>query len=226
MLNQHSVMDCIAHVASCSLLILKGSLILSPSCLVCCKLLLTCTMGHTARSSRKNVNTKKKSSEQQVFSSMCFDPAKFNKMCDDVNARNVKLLPCSALNSSTEEFSMKTFELINSLKVDKLTHPSSSVNKSQWIDAFLQTIKRKRVVASIKPYLQKQKENMFDEMNPTISQVERESVQYAIEVLESFNIFKQTSNLSIAKATAKKLLNKCYSIDPLILILQSNFHLD
>ncbi len=88
---------------------------------------------------QKNVDTNKKSSEQQVFSSMCFDPAKFNKIGDDVNARNVKFLPCSALNSSTEEFSMKTLELINSLKVDKLTNPSLPGTKSQCIDVFLLT---------------------------------------------------------------------------------------
>ena len=72
---------------------------------------------------QKNKDTNKKSPEQQVFSSMCFDPDKLKKLGDDANARNVKFLPCSALNSSTEEFSMKTLELINSLKVDKLTHP-------------------------------------------------------------------------------------------------------
>ncbi len=136
---------------------------------------------------------------------MCFDPAKFKKMCDDVNARDVEFVPCSALNSSTEEFSMKTSELINSLKVDKLTIPSFTRTKSQWIDAFFQSINRKRVITSIKTYLQTQKENLFDEMNPTISQLERESVQYAMEVLQSFNIdFKRTSKLSIAKTMAKK----------------------
>ncbi len=46
---------------------------------------------------------------------------------------------------------------------------------------------------------------MFDEINPIISQLECESVQNAIEMLESFNIgFKQTSKLSIAKAMANK----------------------
>ncbi len=56
-------------------------------------------------------------------------------------------------------------------------------------------------------------------MNPTISQLEHESVQYAMEVLESFNIdFKQTSKLSIAKAMANKtleqvLLNRSINFD-------------
>ncbi len=118
---------------------------------------------------KENVDTKKKSSEQQVFSSMCFDPAKFKKMCDDVNARKGGFVPCSALNSSTEEFSMKTLELINSLKVDKLTHPSSSGTKSKWIDAIFQSINRKRVVTSIRTYLQTKKENLFDEIYSTIS---------------------------------------------------------
>ncbi len=157
----------------------------------------------------KNKDAKKKSSDKQVFSSMCFDPAKFNKMADDVNARNIEFLPCDALNSSKEEFSMKTLELINSLKVDKLTYPSSSTIKSQWIDAFFESINRKQVVASIKTYLQTQKENMFDEINPIISQLERESVQYAIEVLESFQIdFKRISKLSVAKAMVKKTLQQ------------------
>ncbi len=71
-------------------------------------------------------------------------------MYDDVNARDVKFLPCSALISSTKELSMKTLELINSLKVDKLTHPSLSGTKSQWIDAFFRSINRKRVVTTIK----------------------------------------------------------------------------
>ncbi len=109
-------------------------------------------------------------------------------MSDDVNARNVEFLPCDALNSTTEEFSDKTLELINSLTLDKLTYPSSSTIKSQWIDAFFESVNRKQVVTSIKTFLQTQKENMFDEMNPTISQLERETVQYAIKVLESFNI--------------------------------------
>ena len=152
----------------------------------------------------KNNDTNKKSSEQQVFSSMCFDPAKFNKMADDVDARDVEFLPCDALNSTTEEFSEKTLELINSLKLDKLTYPSSSTIKIQWIDAFFESINRKQVVTSIQTYLQTRKENMFNEMNPTISQLERESVQHAIKVLESFNIdFKQTSKLSVAKAIVR-----------------------
>ncbi len=85
----------------------------------------------------------------------------------------------------------------------------SSTSKSQWIDAFFQSINRKRVVTSIKTYLQTQKENLFEEMNPTISQLESESVQYAMEVLESFNIdFKRRSKLSIAKAMAKTTLKQ------------------
>ena len=157
----------------------------------------------------KNKDTNQKSSDQQVFSSMCFDPTKFNKMVNDVDTRNVEFLPCDALNSSKEEFSMKTLELINSLKVDKLTYPSSSTIKSQWIDAFFESINRKRVVTSIKTYLQTQKENMFDEINPIISQLERENVQYAIEVLESFKVdFKRTSKLSVAKAMVTKTLQQ------------------
>ncbi len=101
--------------------------------------------GTYCKITEKNVDTKKKSSEQQVFSSMCFDPAKFKKICDDVNARNVEFIPCSAFNSSTEEFSMKTLELINSLMVDKLTIPLLSRTKSQWIDAFFQSINRKEL---------------------------------------------------------------------------------
>ncbi len=85
----------------------------------------------------KNVDTSKNSSKQQVFSSMYFDPAKFNKMCDDVNERDVEFLPCSAFNRSTEEFSMKTLDLFNSLKNDKLTYPSLSGTKSLvGIDSF------------------------------------------------------------------------------------------
>ncbi len=46
-------------------------------------------------------------------------------------------------------------------------------------------------------------------MNPTISHLECESVQYAMEVLESFNVdFKQTSKLSVTKAMANKTLEQ------------------
>ncbi len=118
------------------------------------KIVVDMLYGTCCKIKQKNVDTNKKSPEQQIFSSMCFDSAKFNKIGDDVNARNVKFISCSALNSSTEEFSMKTLELINSLKVDKLTHSSLPGTKSQYIDAFFQFIIRKRVVTSIITYLQ------------------------------------------------------------------------
>ncbi len=63
---------------------------------------------------------------------------------------------------------------------------------------------------------------MFDEMNPTISQLERENFQYAIEVLESFHIdFKQTYKLSVAKSMVNKtlqqvLLDRCIDFDKAI----------
>ncbi len=45
-----------------------------------------------------------------------------------------------------------------------------------------------QVITSIQTYPQNQKENLFDEVNTTISQLEQESVQFAIEVLASFEV--------------------------------------
>ncbi len=103
---------------------------------------------------------------------MCFNPEKSKKMDVEFNARDVEFVPCNALNGSTQEFSKKMLESINSLKFDKLTYQLSSVTKSQWIDAFFQSITKKQVISSIKTYLQTQKENLFDEVNPTIIQLE------------------------------------------------------
>ncbi len=97
---------------------------------------------------KRNKDINGKSSGQQLFTPMCFDPAKSKTMADDVNATDVEFVPCSALNSSTEEFSKKTLELINFLKVHELTYPLPSVTKSQWIN-FFQLIIRKQVVSSI-----------------------------------------------------------------------------
>ncbi len=93
-------------------------------------------------------------------------------MADEINAKDVEFIQCSALNGSAEEFSKKALELIYSLKFDKLTYPLLSVIKSKWIDAIFQSITRKQVVSSIQTYLKTQKENLFDKVNPTISQLE------------------------------------------------------
>ncbi len=77
------------------------------------------------------------------------------------------------------------------------------------IDAFFQSISRPQVVTSNQQYFQLQKENLFDEVNPTISQLEQESVNYAIKVLESLCIdFKQMSKLSFAKSIIIKSLQE------------------
>ncbi len=53
------------------------------------------------------------------------------------------------------------------------------------------------------------KRDFFDEANPTTSQLEWESFQYVMKVFESFGIdFKQTSKLSVAKATVNKSLEE------------------
>ncbi len=89
---------------------------------------------------------------------MCFDPAKYEKIDYDILSENIKFVKCNALDSSSDELSSKALELINTLKFDKLTYPSSSTIKSQWIDAFFKSISRQQVVISIQSYLQLQKQ--------------------------------------------------------------------
>ncbi len=145
MLNQNSVMDCFDHNARSSSLTMKVSHILLLNSSVCCNF-CQCTFWDVLQIKQRNKDTNQKSSEQQVFTPMCFDPEKLKKMEYEVNAKDIKFISCNALNGSTEEFSKKTLELINSLKFDKLTYPSSSVTKSQWIDTFSKSITRNRFI--------------------------------------------------------------------------------
>ncbi len=66
---------------------------------------------------------------------MCFDPAKYEKLDYNIRSKKMEFVKCNDMNSSSEELSSKALELINTLKFDKLTYPSSSTIKSQWIDA-------------------------------------------------------------------------------------------
>ncbi len=83
------------------------------------------------------------SSSQPTYTSMCFDPAKYEKLDHNILSKNIEFVKCNALDSSSEELSSKALELINALKFDKLTYRSSSTIKSQWIDAFFKSIFRK-----------------------------------------------------------------------------------
>ncbi len=67
----------------------------------------------------------------------------------------------------------------------------------------------KQVDSLIKTFLQTQKENLFEEVNPTIIQLDLENVQYAMEVLELFKVdFKWTSKQSVATAMLNKTLEQ------------------
>ena len=160
-----------------------------------------CIMGHFVLSVS--------SSPQPTYISMCFYPAKYEKLDHNILSKNIKFVKCNALDSSSEELSSKALELINALKFDKLTYPSSSTIKSQWIDAFFKSISRQRVVTSIQSCLQSQKTSLLDEFNPIISQMERESVSCTIEVLQAFRIdIKLQSKISLAKSIMNKSLEQ------------------
>ncbi len=73
---------------------------------------------------------------------LCFDPVIYEKLDHDILSQNIEFVTCNALNSSSEKIRSKALELINALKFDKLTYPSSSTIKSQWIDAFFKSKSR------------------------------------------------------------------------------------
>jgi len=149
------------------------------------------------------------SSSQPTYTSMCFDPAKYEKLNHDVLSQNIEFVKCNALDSSPGSISLKALELINALKFDKLTYPSSSALKSQWIDAFFKSISKQRVVTSIQSCLQSQKSNLLNEINPIIAQMEWESISCTIEVLQSLHIdIGRTSKVTFAKSIINKSLEQ------------------
>ena len=157
----------------------------------------------------RSLDTEVDSQEHSFYTSMCFSPAKSKKLADGVKARKIEFVSCSVLENWTQDVSSKALELINALKFDKLAYPSSSKNRSQWIEAFFQSITRKKTVASIHEHLGLMKTNLSSEFNPVISQLEHQSAIHANEVLRSFGIvLKRLLKASFIKSITNKSLEQ------------------
>ncbi len=66
---------------------------------------------------------------------MCFDPAKYSKLDNDVYDLKIESVQCNSLDSPSKELSMNVLELINMLQFDKLLiHLSTITNNYDPVD--------------------------------------------------------------------------------------------